>query len=128
MSSENWSKISKILNMGKESLSDLLNKIRDKSLPSDLRCAALDRYTELEQNAAAELLTAVAGDLEEPEDLRVVANQWLRNVQVQTFTRGTVRTRGAATAAGMTVDPDPAGMAMAEDPSPRVGWLSALPD
>jgi hypothetical protein len=119
MELEILNEIENILNMEQNEIENLKKFVLNKNSHVMVRCAALDKYAEIKKAGAKGLLTQVANNYENPEDLRVVAHQWLRNPETEPRVRGAVRTRGAITTEKLP---------SMEDPSARVRWLEGLSD
>jgi hypothetical protein len=130
MTSSVYEEIGKILTMDAGGAGELLEKVRNKDHPLELRAAALDRYAKVMGPEAAVVLRKIHQDYDQPEELRVHSFHWLRTRGAPTApepirTRGSViptagsvkRPRGSVTGTGK-----PSGL----DPSARLRWLEKI--
>ncbi len=104
------------------------------------RCAALDRYVELEELNALEILNQTLENSNYPEELRVVAIQQKKylelileksaqELQPTIKTRGTVKTNASIRMrAGVQIGQDSMRSISTNDPSERIRWNAALSD
>jgi hypothetical protein len=140
--STTWARLGELL-LTTESgdIKTLEKTIKDRETDSLFRCAALDRYVEIEGSRAMKLLEGIAKDWTDDESLRVLAHQWLRDPEVNpppgeattapttVHTRAAVRTRGAVRPRASRGGAEREERAKAStDPSPRVRWLQTLGD
>ena len=98
---------------------ELENIARNKTLPTILRCAAIDQIGNVAGRQLSSLFYFLAQDLNEPEEIRVICHQWSRKFTSRStseFLAPTMRAKSAEATKS------------ASDVLDRVRWLSTLSD
>lgn len=124
-----YEEIGRILTMDARNAATLLRKAKDRDCPMEVCSAALDQYAKVMSTKANAELEAIYNDYSQPEELRVIAGQWLRTLKAKAKSEavpchGAVRTRGRV---GRRRREEEAA-AKPVEPSARLSWLERLSD
>ena len=121
-----WERLGKILEADPDQ-EDLTQYIENKEAWLQIRCAALERYAYKKGGEALGLLIKILSDIDEEEELKAIAIQWLRAISSLPRADKIIQTGGAVHTKGLPEREVKEWQSKAaKKPSARIRWLTAL--